>query len=147
MKAPPTHWTDDLEIKLKQLYFSCSLLLSGLIYCSFATCPDFSQECLAKPWKVYVVESTEKTTPAPGIWLRGHEGSRRARLWWWVAGKKPCPGWERCSRVMHTSFVHSGQVPKHLDCAGLGAGIASHVAGIWPSSSRGTCIFRMQTYF
>lgn len=33
------------------------------------------------------------------------------------------------------------------DCAGLSASIASLVAGIWPSSSRGMCIFRMQTYF
>lgn len=103
-----------------------------------------AQECLTKPWKVCVVK--RKLLQLLGL-DRDNEGSRGIRLWWCVAGKKPWPGWERCSRVVHMSFVHTGQEPKHLDSAGLSASFASCVAGIWPSSSRGTCIFGMQTYF
>lgn len=128
-----------------------SYILAVVFYCQvyFTIVLQYSLTLPRNVWPSHGRSiGAEETTPAPGLWLRDHEGSCGVRLWrwcgWWVAGKKPWPGWEGCSRVVHMSFVHTGQMPKHLDCAALRA---SHVAGVWPSCSRDTCLFRMQTYF
>lgn len=55
--------------------------------------------------------------------------------------------WERCNTVVHVRCVGTGQMPKQLDYAGLGASIALDGAGIWPNLPRSRCILRMQTYF
>lgn len=50
----------------------------------------------------------------------------------WVMGcwKEDMEGWKRWSAVVRVRCVDTGEMPKLLNYAGLGAGVALHGAGI-----------------